>query len=141
MEAINPNAQLVSIFGPPEYNNFNEPVPFSNQPRCLIGFTTAFLVSVLPYHLVVTSRLRWHRCRFAIRHPDLLTPVFCQALSWVFVCFRLYVRLKVARVPGLDDLFVALYLVCFLLPSFLWHVCVLTCKDFNFYCLGCFHRQ
>lgn len=76
MEAINPNAQLVSIFGPPEYNNFNEPVPFSNQPRCLIGFTTAFLVSVLPYHLVVTSRLRWHRCRFAIRRPDLLTPVF-----------------------------------------------------------------
>lgn len=47
MEAINPNAQLVSIFGPPEYNNFNEPVPFSNQPRCLIGFTTAFLVSFL----------------------------------------------------------------------------------------------
>lgn len=48
MEVISPNAQLVSIFGPPEYNNFNEPVPFSNQPRCLIGFTTAFLVSVLP---------------------------------------------------------------------------------------------
>ena len=32
------------------------------------------------------------------------------------MCFRLYVRLKVARVPGLDDLFVALYLVGILLP-------------------------
>ena len=45
MEAIGPDTQLVSIFGPPEYNNFNEPVPFSNQPRCLIGFTASFLVS------------------------------------------------------------------------------------------------
>jgi len=66
MEAINPNAQLVSIFGPPEYNNFNEPVPFSNQPRCLIGFTTAFLVSHFQMRLVVTARLRWHR--FDLQH-------------------------------------------------------------------------
>ena len=44
MAGISDSAQLVTIFGPPAYNNFNEPVPFSNQPRCLIGFTTSFLV-------------------------------------------------------------------------------------------------
>jgi hypothetical protein len=34
-----------------------------------------------------------------------------QALSWLFVCLRLIVRLAVARIPGWDDLFVFLYLV------------------------------
>ncbi|KAK1764360.1 hypothetical protein QBC33DRAFT_572436 [Phialemonium atrogriseum] len=33
------------------------------------------------------------------------------ALSWLFVLPRLYVRLRVVRMPGLDDLFVFLYLI------------------------------
>jgi len=32
-------------------------------------------------------------------------------LSWIFVCFRLYVRWRVVKMTGLDDLFVLLYLV------------------------------
>jgi hypothetical protein len=33
------------------------------------------------------------------------------ALSWIFVCARLFVRLRVVRNPGWDDVFVILYLV------------------------------
>lgn len=33
------------------------------------------------------------------------------AVSWLFVCFRLYVRIRVLRTPGWDDFFVVLYLV------------------------------
>ncbi|KAK0650001.1 hypothetical protein B0T16DRAFT_457361 [Cercophora newfieldiana] len=33
------------------------------------------------------------------------------ALSWIFVLLRLYVRFKVVRMPGWDDLFVMLYLL------------------------------
>jgi hypothetical protein len=32
-------------------------------------------------------------------------------LSWIFVCFRIYVRIRIVRSPWWDDLFVALYLV------------------------------
>ncbi|KAK1750383.1 hypothetical protein QBC47DRAFT_455295 [Echria macrotheca] len=70
------STQLISLFGPPEYDNFGEPTPYTNRPETLIGFVTAFL-----------------------------------SLSWMFVCLRLYVRLRVVRMPGLDDLFVFLYLV------------------------------
>lgn len=38
------NTQLITIFGLPDYDNFGEPIPFTNTPECLIGFTTAFLV-------------------------------------------------------------------------------------------------
>ncbi|KAK3944431.1 hypothetical protein QBC46DRAFT_456137 [Diplogelasinospora grovesii] len=70
------STQLIQIFGPPSYDNFGEQRPFTNEPECLIGFTTSFL-----------------------------------ALSWIFVCLRLYVRLRVVQMPGLDDLFVLLYLI------------------------------
>ncbi|KAB5578892.1 hypothetical protein GE09DRAFT_952291 [Coniochaeta sp. 2T2.1] len=76
MQSISDNTQLINIFGFPSYDNFREPVPFTNRASCLIGFTSAFL-----------------------------------ALSWIFVCFRLYVRLRVVRMTGLDDLFVLLYLI------------------------------
>lgn len=46
MSAINDNTQLINIFGFPAYNNLNEPRPFSNEPGCLIGFTTSFLVCI-----------------------------------------------------------------------------------------------
>ncbi|KAH8905664.1 hypothetical protein BR93DRAFT_978837 [Coniochaeta sp. PMI_546] len=76
MPTISDSTQLINIFGFPDYDNFREPIPFTNQASCLIGFTSAFL-----------------------------------ALSWIFVCFRLYVRLRVVRMSGLDDLFVFLYLI------------------------------
>jgi hypothetical protein len=53
MSAINDSAQLISIFGFPAYDNFKEPRPFSNEPGCLIGFTTSFLVRL---HLDLTCR-------------------------------------------------------------------------------------
>ncbi|KAL1844450.1 hypothetical protein VTK73DRAFT_2528 [Phialemonium thermophilum] len=76
MARITDNTLLIDIFGFPAYNNLEEPRPFSNEPGCLIGFTTTFL-----------------------------------ALSWIFVCFRLFVRVKIVRLTGWDDLFVSLYLV------------------------------
>ncbi|KAK3356509.1 hypothetical protein B0T25DRAFT_474477 [Lasiosphaeria hispida] len=76
MATISDNTQLISIFGFPTYNNFDEPRPFTNEPATLIGFTTSFL-----------------------------------ALSWIFVSLRVFVRLRVVRLPGLDDLFVSLYLI------------------------------
>lgn len=33
------------------------------------------------------------------------------SLSWLFVGFRIYVRMRIVRSPWWDDLFVALYLV------------------------------
>jgi hypothetical protein len=48
MEHISDSTQLVNIFGFPTYDNFAEPVPFTNQARCLIGFVTAFLVRLCP---------------------------------------------------------------------------------------------
>lgn len=50
MERPSDSTQLVDVFGPPAYNNFGEPRPFTNTPGCLIGFTTAFLVC-LPQNL------------------------------------------------------------------------------------------
>ncbi|KAK0614708.1 hypothetical protein B0T14DRAFT_570612 [Immersiella caudata] len=76
MASISDNTQLISVFGFPTYNNFNEPTPFTNRPATLIGFTVSFL-----------------------------------AVSWIFVVFRLYVRFRVVRLPGWDDLFVILYLL------------------------------
>jgi hypothetical protein len=35
-----------------------------------------------------------------------------QLLAWLAVLFRLYVRVKVLREPGLDDVFVLLAVVC-----------------------------
>ena len=46
MASPNDNTQMISIFGFPDYNNFNEPTPFTNRPATLIGFTSAFLVCV-----------------------------------------------------------------------------------------------
>jgi uncharacterized protein YybS (DUF2232 family) len=88
MSAPKDNTQLVAVFGFPEYNNFNEEVPFTNEPGCLIGFTTSFL-----------------------------------ALSWIFVCLRLFVRLKIVRMPGWDDLFVFLYLIFTSIASVAFLVC------------------
>jgi hypothetical protein len=48
MESINDNTQLINIFHHPSYNNLDEPRPFTNEPGCLIGFTTAFLVRFRP---------------------------------------------------------------------------------------------
>jgi hypothetical protein len=44
MAAFSDSTQLINIFGFPDYDNLKEPLPFTNQPSCLIGFTTAFLV-------------------------------------------------------------------------------------------------
>ncbi|KAK8129073.1 Satratoxin biosynthesis SC1 cluster protein 4 [Apiospora sp. TS-2023a] len=41
----------------------------------------------------------------------ILTILF-MALSWAFVTFRLYIRLRTVRSAGLDDFFVFLYLLC-----------------------------
>ena len=68
--------RIIDVFGPPAYNNLDEPRPLTNDPACLIGFTVAFL-----------------------------------SVSWIFVCIRLWVRLRILRNPGWDDLFVGLYLV------------------------------
>jgi len=39
------NTVLIDLFGPPrDYNNLNEPRPFTNEPGTIIGFTTTFLV-------------------------------------------------------------------------------------------------
>ena len=36
---------FIDLFGPPQdYNNLNEPKPFTNEPATIIGFTTTFLV-------------------------------------------------------------------------------------------------
>jgi hypothetical protein len=44
MSHINDSTQLINIFGFPSYDNFREPVPFTNRSSSLIGFTSAFLV-------------------------------------------------------------------------------------------------
>jgi hypothetical protein len=46
---IDDNTQLIDIFGPPTYNNLNEPKPFTNEPKTLIGFTVSFLVRCRPF--------------------------------------------------------------------------------------------
>lgn len=43
---VDDNTRLIDVFGPPrDYNNFQEPKPWTNEPSVLIGFVTAFLVS------------------------------------------------------------------------------------------------
>jgi len=96
MASISDETQLISVFGFPTYNNFNEPIPFTNRPATLIGFTASFLVRVRRQNPV---DIRQSANRL-------------QALSWMFVSLRLYVRFRVVRLPGWDDLFVILYLVC-----------------------------
>jgi len=41
---INDTTRLIDLFGPPEYNNLSEPLPFTNTRSCLIGFTVTFVV-------------------------------------------------------------------------------------------------
>jgi len=42
---VDDNTVLLDLFGPPEdYNNFQEPKPWTNEASTLIGFVTAFLV-------------------------------------------------------------------------------------------------
>ncbi|KAI1765676.1 hypothetical protein GGR53DRAFT_254977 [Hypoxylon sp. FL1150] len=37
--------------------------------------------------------------------------IVCTVVSWICVCFRLYVRFKIVHAPGMDDLCVGLYLL------------------------------
>ena len=94
MDRIPDNLQLIDVFGPPTYNNFGEPRPFTNEAGTLIGFTTTFLVG--------DGEVAWSLG---------LSLTRLQVLSWIFVCLRLYVRMFVVRLPGWDDVFVSLYLV------------------------------
>ncbi|KAI1391774.1 uncharacterized protein F4822DRAFT_105241 [Hypoxylon trugodes] len=63
------------------------------------------------------SGFRWSTDNFdepepISNRPDLIWGVViaCLIFSWVCVCLRLYVRLRVVRAPGWDDLCVVLYL-------------------------------
>ncbi|KAK4209284.1 hypothetical protein QBC37DRAFT_378203 [Rhypophila decipiens] len=106
---VDDNTRLIDLFGPPrDYNNLQEPKPWTNEPSVLIGFVTAFLT-----------------------------------LSWIFVGLRLYVRLRVVRMTGLDDLLVFLYLIFTSAASVVYlltinhglgrHFLLLTVGDFTSY--------
>ncbi|KAH8681765.1 hypothetical protein BX600DRAFT_31080 [Xylariales sp. PMI_506] len=85
------NELLIDVLGPSDYDNFGEPVPWSNKRQNILGLTITFLI-----------------------------------LSWIAVCFRLYVRFRVVRSAWWDDLFVILYLICGSLGS------VALCLSTNF---------
>lgn len=66
------NELLWDILGPPEYNNLDEPIPWSNKKSTLMGLTITFMVR-LDYFSTISSR------NFCL-HASLtvLVVVFCQ---------------------------------------------------------------
>ncbi|KAI0127162.1 hypothetical protein BJ170DRAFT_595043 [Xylariales sp. AK1849] len=76
MSGNDENELLINVLGPGDYDNLDEPTPWSNKKSTLMGLPITFMI-----------------------------------LSWAFVCFRLYVRLRIVRSAWWDDLFVFLYLI------------------------------
>lgn len=104
------------------YDNLDEPEPLSNRPELIWGVVISCMVCYfflgrcartlravclyLPTYLYLPIRLLVVKSKKSI-----LILLQFQMVSWICVCLRLYVRFRIVRAPGWDDLCVGLYLV------------------------------